>query len=189
MANIPKPTSEEVKKYLKQWDSLENYVNQEKSLNKLFRQLLRENKTMEDILIKSSTLNDFYSTMIFNIFEVAKNIYKWDIDERLKEGDITLVNDIAYVPALERRCYSFASKYCSHHNPNQFPIYDNYVDRVLRHFRKVDKFAKFKNDDLKDYVKFNSILKEFATYYSLEQYSLKQLDRYLWLLGKEHFKK
>ena len=189
MAYIPRPCKEEVEYYIKKWYELENYVNQENSLNKLFFDLIPENKFIEDILIKCSTLNDFYSTMIFNIFEVAKNIYKWDIDERLKEGDITLVNDIAYVPALERRCYSFASKYCSHHNPNQFPIYDNYVDRVLRHFRKVDKFAKFKNDDLKDYVKFNSILKEFATYYSLEQYSLKQLDRYLWLLGKEHFKK
>ena len=99
-----------------------------------------------------------------------------------------MVNDIADVKELNRRFYSFATKYCSHHNPEHFPIYDRYVDYVLKYFRKKDKFAKFHNDDLKDYVKFNEILNKFASHYSLEQYSLKELDRYLWQLGKRYFK-
>ena len=70
MANkiiIPTPSIDEVEKYLKKWDSLENYVLQENSLNKLFYELVPNNKCMEDILIKASTLNDFYSTNIFLI--------------------------------------------------------------------------------------------------------------------------
>lgn len=189
MVDIPKPSVKEVKKYLKQWNTLENYVNQENSLNKLFFDLLPENKVIEDILIKCSTLNDFYSTNIFSIFPVAKHIHQLNIDKRLKEGDLTLVNDIAYVKELDRRFYSFASKYCSHHNPEQFPIYDSYVSKILMHFKKVDKFAKFTNNNLKDYAKFRNVLDEFKTYYRLEQYSLKELDKYLWLLGKEYFKK
>lgn len=189
MVDIPKPSVKEVEKYLKQWNTLENYVNQENSLNKLFFVLLPENKVIEDILIKCSTLNDFYSTNIFSIFPVAKHIHQLDIDKRLKEGDLTLVNDIAYVKELDRRFYSFASKYCSHHNPEQFPIYDSYVSKILMHFKKVDKFAKFTNNNLKDYAKFRNVLDEFKTYYRLEQYSLKELDKYLWLLGKEYFKK
>ena len=66
MVDIRKPTNEEVKKYLKQWEDLKNYVNQENSLNKLFFDLIPENKQIEDILIKCSTLNDFYSTNIFS---------------------------------------------------------------------------------------------------------------------------
>lgn len=189
MVNIPKPSVEEVEKYLKQWNTLENYVNQENSLNKLFLDVLPENKLIEDILIKCSTLNDFYSTNIFSIFPVAKHIHQLDIDKRLKEGDLTLVNDIANVKELDRRFYSFASKYCSHHNPEQFPIYDSYVNKILMHFKRVDKFAKFTNNNLKDYVIFKKVLSDFKTYYSLEQYSLKELDKYLWLLGKEYFKK
>lgn len=189
MVDIPKPSVEEVEMYLKQWNTLKNYVNQENSLNKLFFDLIPENKFIEDILIKCSTLNDFYSTNIFSIFPVAKHILQLDIDERLKEGDLTLVNDIADVKELDRRFYSFASKYCSHHNPEQYPIYDSYVSKVLMHFKKVDKFAKFTNNNLKDYTKFRNILDEFKTYYKLEQYSLKELDRYLWLLGKKYFKK
>mgnify|MGYP003309237241 CR=1 FL=1 len=34
--NIPNPCKEEVEKYLKKWDTLEDYVLQERSLNKLF---------------------------------------------------------------------------------------------------------------------------------------------------------
>lgn len=189
MANIPKPSVKEVEKYLKQWNALENYVNQENSLDKLFFDLIPENKLIEDILIKCSTLNDFYSTNIFSIFPIAKHILQLDIDERLKSGDLTLIEDIADKTVMGRRNYSFASKYCSHHNPDQFPIYDSYVDKVLRYFRRNDKFANFKNDDLQDYIKFRTILDEFKVYYSLEQYSLKELDKYLWLLGKEYFKK
>lgn len=189
MIDIPKPTCKTVEMYLQQWNTLENYVMQENSLDKLFFDLIPENNCIEDILIKCSTLNDFYSTNIFSIFPVAKHILQLDIDKRLKEGDLTLVNDIAEVKELNRRFYSFASKYCSHHNPEQFPIYDSYVSKVLMHFKKIDKFAKFTSNDLQDYIRFREILDEFKVYYSLEQYSLKELDKYLWLLGKEYFKK
>ena len=189
MVEIPRPTIDEVEKYIESWNHLDKYVYQERSLDKLFCDLIPENKVMEDILIKCSALNDFYSTNIFSICPVAKHIYELDIDERLSKGDLTLVEDIANVRDLNKRFYSFATKYCSHHNPDSFPIYDNYVDRVLRYFRKKDNFADFKNKDLKDYVLFNEILHKFASYYSLEMYSLKDLDRYLWQLGKENFKR
>ena len=35
MIDIPTPCKNEVEKYLKKWDSLENYVLQENALNKL----------------------------------------------------------------------------------------------------------------------------------------------------------
>ena len=189
MREIPRPSKEEVEKYIKRWYDLENYVNQENSLNKLFFDLIPENKLIEDILIKASTLNDFYSTNIFSIFPVAKHIHELDIDKRLKSGDLSLVDDIADVKELNKRFYSFASKYCSHHNPDDFPIFDNYVSRVLIHFKKQDRFAKFKMDDLRDYIRFNEVLDEFAEFYGLEQFSRKELDMYLWQLGKEYFKR
>lgn len=189
MTEIPTPSKEEVYKYIKKWETLENYVNQENSLKKLFVDLIPENKLLEDILIKVSTLNDFYSTNIFSVFPVAKHILELDIDKRLKVGDLSLVNDIADVKELDRTFYSFATKYCSHHNPEVFPIYDNYVLRVLVHFKKIDHFSKFTRNDLKNYIRFNEVLDEFAKFYELENYSKKELDRYLWLVGKEYFKR
>ena len=86
-----------------------------------------------------------------------------------------------------RNFYSFATKYCSHHKHLDYPIYDSYVDRLLRYFRDVDRFYKFGNDDLKEYMKFKNILLEFSNFYDLAPYTLKDIDKYLWQLGKEKF--
>ena len=191
MIGIPTPCKKEVIKYLKLWDSLENYVLQESSLDKLFFETYSKNTDINDILIKASSLNDFYSTNIFSIFPVAKHILELNIDERLKKGDETLVNDIATITinGKEKHFYSFATKYCSHHFPTVFPIYDSFVEKVLLYFNKKDKFYKFKKEDLKNYKKFKEILIEFKRFYGIDEYNLKDIDRYLWQLGKEYFPK
>lgn len=189
MIVVPKPCKKEVKKYLEKWDSLENYVLQENALDKLFFRTYPENDNIDDILIKASSLNDFYSTNIFSIFSVAKHIWALKIDERLKSNDETLVNDIANVNinGKNKNFYSFATKYCSHHNPINFPIYDSYVEKVLLYFKKKDSFADFKKEDLKEYSKFKKVLISFKKFYNIDEYNLKDIDRYIWQLGKEYF--
>ncbi len=180
MIEIPRPNKNEVEKYLNKWDSLENYVLQESSLDKLFFEIYPNNTDIRDILIKASSLNDFYSTNIFSIFPVAKHILNLNIDERLKVADTSLVNDIANVTinGKNKNFYSFATKYCSHHFPKDFPIYDSFVDKVLCFFRKQDYFAEFKSEDLKDYDKFKNILIIFKKFYGIDEYNLKDIDRY-----------
>lgn len=188
----PKPCFSEVNKYLNKWKNLEGYTSQEEALNKLFLELLPGNSEIADILLKASCLNDFYSTRIFAIYPVAKRILSIkDLDKRLKAGDIKLVRELGNVKIGDDKMYfySFATKYCSHHNPIAFPIYDSYVERVLLYFNKVDKFSSFKKKDLKNYRKFKGILLDFQRYYKLERFNLKKIDRYLWLLGKEFFPK
>ena len=188
----PKPSFSELNKYLDEWKNLEGYTSQEEALNKLFLELLPGNSEIADILLKASCLNDFYSTRIFAIYPVAKRILSIkDLDKRLKAGDIKLVRELGNVKIgnNKRYFYSFATKYCSHHNPIAFPIYDSYVERVLLYFNKIDKFSSFKRIDLKDYRKFKEVLIDFQRFYKLERFNLKELDRYLWLLGKEIFPK
>lgn len=192
MINIPKPNKKIIEEYLIKWDNLEDhYIWQESSLDKLFHKDYKYNTDLNDILIKCSCLNDFYSTNIFLIYPVAKNIYDLKIDKRLKDGDPSLVNDIARVTisGKEKVFYSFASKYCSHHNNIEFPIYDYFVDRMLMYFKSKDKFAKFTKDDLKDYVKFKDILIRFKKFYNIDEYNLRDIDKYLWIAGKEYFPK
>lgn len=97
MTILPHPTKQEVEKYLNKWNTLENYVLQENSLDKLFFKTYPNNNDINDILIKCSSLNDFYSTNIYSIFSVAKHILNLKIDARLKNGDTSLVNDIASI--------------------------------------------------------------------------------------------
>lgn len=188
LAQNYKPSEAEVKKYLNKWDSLENYVLQESALDKLFFNTYPNNKDINDILIKAAALNDFYSTNIFSIFPVAKHILNLNIDERLKNKDTSLVNDIAKVEinGKTKNFYSFATKYCSHHYPLEYPIYDSYVEKVLILLNKRDAFSKFKKEDLKDYTKFKRVVIDFRAFYNLNQFTLKDIDRYIWQLGKEY---
>ncbi len=191
MKNLPMPTRQEVEKYLRKWDTLENYVLQENSLDKLFFYTYPNNIDINDILIKCSSLNDFYSTNIFSIFSVAKHILDLNIDEKLQKGDSSVVNEIAKVKIndKEKNFYSFATKYCSHHFPKEFPIYDSFVEKVLLYYKKLDNFMDFTKYDLKDYKLFKNILLQFKKFYDIDEYSLKDIDRFLWQLGKEYFPK
>ena len=188
---VPDPSPNQVNLYLQTWDQLENYHLQENALDKLFFSLCPHNSDMSDILLKVATLNDFYSTNIFSVYPVAKHILSLDIDPRLKAGDVKLVADIQKVEinGVVKNFYSFATKYCSHHNPLDYPIYDSYVDKMLCFFRDRDRFAAFRTEDLKDYVKFKSALTAFRNFYSLGEYNLKEIDKYIWLLGKKYFPK
>lgn len=137
-------------------------------------------------------LNDIYGTNLFNTFVMASHIVDLDIDERLQKADDTLVMDIAKMTldnGKVRNFYSFATKYCSRYRPKDFPIYDSYVDRVLRYLRDVDAFCKFNSRDLKDYPIFKLVISKFRGFYDLEEYDFKKLDMYLWRLGKEKFSK
>ena len=184
------PCQQETEKYLKKWEEQEHYVFQESSLQKLF-QLFPKNNSIEDILIKSSSLNDFYSTNIFSTYAVAKHILELNIDERLAKGDPSLVNEIARVTMKDKeKCfYCFATKYCSHHFLDLYPIYDGFVEKVLMYFKKRDSFATFVKADLKNYEQFKEIILSFRAHYGLEKFGFKELDRYLWQLGKEYFPK
>lgn len=189
---IPKPCVEQVEYYLAKWKKLPNYTAQEDSLNKLFWQVYPRNDNMDEVLAKAAILNDFYSTHIYHIYELAKHIVDLDIDRRLELGDLSLVHDIATMQTDEGKTinyYSFATKYCSHHNDKIYPIYDNYVEKILIYFRNKDQFYSFKNDDLKYCPKLSEIIKKFQFFYKLENYTLKEIDRYIWLLGKDYIPK
>ncbi|MBF4989399.1 hypothetical protein [Methylophilus sp. 14] len=183
------PSPEYLSAYLQRWEGLENYRLQEQSLALLFKELCPSNNVLEQVLLKVSALNDFYSTNIFDTYTVAKHIREMDIESRLKNGDLSLVNELAMVSIRDKKWnfYSFASKYCSHHFPESFPIFDSYVEKMLLHYAHADNFYSFHKGDLKHYESFVKIIKEFQTHYGLRQFSLRQIDIFLWLAGKDSF--
>ncbi len=189
MKNLVTPSEKIVNAYLEKWSTLENYILQENSLSLLFNKLCPDNTNIENILLKVSALNDFYSTNIFDTFTVSKHILNCSIDQYLNTGCKSLVNKIALVTINNktRNFYSFASKYCSHHKPEIYPIYDSYVEKMLMYFKKKDKFDSFKKEEMKKYERFLEIIHKFKQYYNLSNFSLRQIDIYLWLVGKEYF--
>jgi len=195
--NIESPSENEVEKYLARWNSNDEYVQSDESLSKMFTQTYPFNDNIHDVLIKVCSLNAIYSTNILSNslrFTVAKHIVDLHIDQRLadKAKDKKLVNQIAKVKVNGYKTinfYSFATKYCSHHFPEYYPMYDSYVEKILWHFNQVDKFYEFKKVDLKCYRTYHAVVMKFIKSYGLEDFTLKQIDIYLWQAGKEYFSK
>jgi hypothetical protein len=183
------PTPNYLSIYLQRWEGLENYRLQEQSLALLFKEFCPSNSVLEQVLLKVSVLNDFYSTNIYDTFSVARHICELNVESRLKSCDLSLVNELALVTIRDkkRNFYSFASKYCSHHFPDSYPIYDSYVEKMLLHYGRADRFSSFRKEDLKHYESFVRIIKEFQAHYRLGQFSLRQIDIFLWLAGKDSF--
>jgi len=186
------PSPQEVKDYIAKWNGLGSYVDQEHALDKLFMKLCPSNNEIESILLKIAVLNNFYSTNIYDVHTVATHFMDCNIDQRLAVGDTKLVDDLANVTlknGKEIRFYSFATKYCSHHKPLLYPIYDKYVAEVLKYFRRRDMFHKFLNADLLQYSQFKSIIDGFKNHYKLSDFTYKEIDQYLWQLGKYYYKR
>jgi len=138
------------------------------------------NNNLEEVLIKCAVIDNYSSTNVFDLYKMADHIVGKHIDKRLKDGDYSLVDEIAKVEigGKKRTFYSFASKYCHYHNPKKFAIYDSYVAKVLCYF--LDK----KEDELRDYNTFMATLNDFSQRYNLKKYKYDDLDKYLWRLGR-----
>ncbi len=186
---VPIPSQKSIRKCLEKWETLERYTLAEGALSLLFRKLCPDNTDIESVLLKVSALNDFYSTNIYDTYSVSKHILSLNIDGRLDSKDLGLVNEIAAVKlkGKVRNFYSFASKYCSHHKPDDFPIFDSFVEKMLKYYRKTDRFEVFRNEELKDYERFIEIIESLRTFYRVDDFSLRELDIFLWLAGKDSF--
>lgn len=189
MPEPPRPDSKLIPEYLIRWSKLEKYPVQEEALGVLYRDLCPANTKIEHVLLKVSALNDFYSTNILDSHAVANHILDLNIDARMANDDYELVNEIARncIKGKSLNFYSFASKYCSHHKPLSYPIFDFFIEKMMLHYQKTDGFATFSKSDLKDYPRFISVIKSFRQFYGLDTFSLKQIDVFLWIVGKDCF--
>ncbi|HNP94030.1 MAG TPA: hypothetical protein PKJ63_00330 [Cyclobacteriaceae bacterium] len=71
--------------------------------------------------------------------KVAEHIVSLRIDERLKEGDLELVSDLANLDVTfsDYERWRFFSRYCSIHQPDRFPVYSISTQRVLQSYHSV----------------------------------------------------
>jgi len=193
MTHLKTPTNDLLDKYIEKFNNDERYYSADQAIINLFK-AFPNNQKFEDILLKLSVINDLYSTNILGTFIMAKHIQKLNIDRGLKEGDPKIVHQIATGHGIrtkksnkEINFYSFATKYCNWHNRSSYAIYDSFVDKILMAYRKRDKFSSFKHEDLKNFSKFIKIIMDFAGFYGLTKYDLKEIDKFLWIYGKEVF--
>ncbi|MEQ1554733.1 MAG: hypothetical protein ABL929_11170 [Ferruginibacter sp.] len=153
------------------------------------------NDDYKNIFIKVNFINGAFKTTIGDTFGVAKQVFEKvkNIDSRLKQGDTSLVNEIALYKVSKskkvRNNFSFATKFCHCHKPNLFPINDKYVRNSLFDFNKNFKFSKFTKKSLLDYNIFLIVLADFRKIVDDKKIDFATIDRFLWALGRESERK
>lgn len=193
MNKLQPPTNQLLNQYLEKFNNDERYFPADEAILNLF-EAFPNNKKLEDILLKISVINDLYSTNILGTFKMAKHIQRLNVDDEIRVGNPEIVNRIALGHGIcnkkknrEINFYSFATKYCNWHNQEQYAIYDSFVEKVLIAYRNRDKFSSFHRLELKEFSKFKKIISDFAAFYKISNYNLKEIDKFLWIYGKELF--
>ena len=152
-----------------------------------------------DVLLKVITINDLYSTQIPlhsdripTVWEVVDHIVDLKIDSALDLGSPDLVYNIARIEIHDKKVhfnYSFATKYCSWHRQDLFPIYDSRVDEYLWYSQDHGWIDPFKREELKIYKRLKETITEFQDKCGLGEFNFKQIDKFLYYEGGKLLKK
>jgi hypothetical protein len=180
------PTPEYAQSLIRAFEKENVYV--ESALSALVKQF-PSNTDKTHVLLKVVTINALYGTQIRDVYTATDRIVECAIEEPMKTGDAAIVNQISEMHFRDkvRYNYSFATKYCSWHEPDLYPIYDSRVAFCLHAYRKQDHFALFTQDALWDYKTFRNVIKAFREHYGLTDFSFKKIDEFLFQLGNKYF--
>jgi hypothetical protein len=187
---VTKPCADDIRQACAEFDSENQMI--EEALQELFTQY-PHNTRRGEVLLKVTALNTLYSTQIPlyrdsipTILDAAEHILALSIDSDLERGEDALVGRLAkmeFPPKKVRFNYSFATKYCSWHHPNAYPIFDRCVYAYLCHLVTHGCLDRFVQNDMWDYPIFKRTIEAFRERNQIGEVSFKDLDKFLYLQG------
>lgn len=153
------------------------------------RELIRtypNNLDTRHIAVKVIAINALYHARVLDVDLQPLSIHIAKIhalDPRLRQGDPEVVNEIWNSKGTRRHYPSFATKFCSWHNQNDYAIYDGNVwEALVAYGAKAGPFD-LPERNFVDYAAFLAIVRRFQNSYGLEGHSLKNIDKFLWRVG------
>ena len=209
--DIVLPTPDLIDKKIKEFDNNEQL--NEKALELLFN-TFKSNTDEKEILLKVVTLNNRYSAGLTDNFLNKEKCDIYERENKRKPTNVIVMTkhiaeiesqhhcfsskepDPIFIVKILRNIegyqdsYSFATKYVAWtFRDKNIPIVDGYVKKLLYSINKKSKEACFYEkltwNDLEDYLTYCKVYELFVKHFKLEKYSYKQIDKYLWLYGKE----
>jgi hypothetical protein len=154
------------------------------------------NTNEHHVYLKVTALNTLYSTRMpvyspqkLDLGDVTEHICRngRTIDQALADDRPEVVDRIAHPEANGKPSYhpwSFATKYASWHRPLSYPIWDTRVRAYLLWLQEEHDFNKdFGVDDWWKYGMFRKAISGLRTQYGLEEFSFKDLDKFMWQAG------
>jgi hypothetical protein len=111
-------------KYLDIFISQEMYFVSDIQTLEAFK-LNPKNTDKDTIRMKLSSINDIELRLKSSPEDMIEHILKLDVDNRLEQGDLSLVDEMAGLEGEDKKpmLLRFASAYCNFHRPETFPIY------------------------------------------------------------------
>lgn len=187
---VYEPTLDRVLAACQEFDEQNGVMEQ--ALTELFGKYPR-NDSNPHILLKVTALNALYSTRILALEDMARHIYEHgtEVDSALALGSPEIVDTIARVTisstGKERCNYSFASKFCSWHKPDSYPIWDSRVNAYLTWLKKrpTGSFILNTPDNWTRYREFMGVINNLRKVYGLGALSFKQIDKFLYAEGEK----
>jgi len=178
------PTPSLVQRYVTDFENDPECIATDSALTLIVR-TFPHNREIEEVLLKVAAINQLYNAGVRTtaIYYVAKLICELDIDPKLDDGKLEVVDKIAHTEITgENHRYVFATKYCHWHRPDVYPIYDYVVSDLLWKYQKTDKFAEFQRGELdsENYPLYKEIIEKFRRHYGLTEFSFRELDKFLW---------
>lgn len=203
LANLEKSAIQE---YLDKFNK--TYFDDENIVATAFTAL--DDSSVYNIASKAIVLNNRYSAglnsfaskkdgVAIDVFGISKLLFHYElgtdlIDEE-KAIDIIKNINIECSKRKKKNTTSFLSKYIYWHNhacgcdDNNVPIYDSHVKALLYLYnRKRGNPYRFRMKDILEYIDFCSIHNEFVEYCNKitnSTFSGRDIDKFLWLQGKE----
>jgi len=172
--------------------SVDDYPLADRVLQPLFKTKPR-NSDAAHVLEKVVALNTLYRTGILDIYRMSSFIHRRgrELDRCLRNGDARAIATIRKGHGIRRRghkeidFYSFATKYCHWHRPDEFPMYDWYVDVALTAIlRSVGDRHKPREVDLRDFRAFRSLVDAAKMKVGWRGRGYKEFDQGLWIMGQ-----
>ncbi|SEG32637.1 hypothetical protein SAMN05421819_2517 [Bryocella elongata] len=146
------------------------------------------NTDYNKVLLKVVALNQLYSTNVYAVREMAAHISEAGsvIDDCLAVGCPSVVERIASLTlnGVTRIHFSFATKYCSFHQTEKYPIYDANVYRTLMALAKGEKRRSCVSKADRTYKAFREEIDALRTRLCEPNLSYKTLDKYLYRTGR-----
>ncbi len=180
------PTPDIVSKYIGFHIENAEYSTEKQAVDMLVTAFPR-NDHLESVLIKVNCLNSIYQTQIknINLHHVSAEIARCrNLDTLIASGSSEAVNLIS---KMNRNSiiYSFATKYCHVHNRLIYPIFDKWAARTISHYLARPREKTSFTEALRSYQFYIAQISAFRQRFHLEEFSVEDLDRYLWRRGQE----
>ena len=116
-----RPSMKDAEWFINNWRTIGKFSAPVDIMHRLSQVIYPNNNYLEEVLLKCAAINSFSSTHVYDLYSMAEHIVGKQIDENLKNGNLSLVNTIAKIEisGKEHNFYSFATKYCHYHNPEK----------------------------------------------------------------------